>query len=1223
MLAAVAGPPAGPPRNNHAVAPMASESSTHAVRSVHAPAPPESGQPLVAMVGLLPKPAAVRVGDRLYVNQPVCELTGYRSDELATVDQWFKTLYGQRHLAMRLIYERHRRSEERSATVMPLTCRDGTPCYVEFALSRQQDTEVWLLSDVTERVTSDERFRLLFELSADAHFLHDESGIIDCNRAAIEIAGYGTKARLIGLHLGSLLEPEGEGPDFQAMASLARANGHHRCDARLRTAKDTHVPVEVMLTSVQLAGRPMLLVALHDLTERNKAADALRASEERFRQIAEAAGEYIWEIDAEGCYRFVSVRIADVLGRPVDAIVGHEMFDFVVAEDRALLRQWFDEIRREKCAFRDVELRSTRPDGAVVRRRESGQPIIGPGGELLGFRGVGQDITRLHAAEIERMRTEARFRELIEGSIQGIVIHRRFKPLFANKAFADMYGFDSVAAVLAEDDIFPMIGEAGEEEHEEAWQRQLAKRQPAYPSRREVRRRDGQTMWVDILPRPIDWMGEPAMQITIVDATQKHLADQAVQRVERHLSDAVESINEGFTLWDANDRLVMCNQRFRRMKPGFDEIAVPGASVQELAPLMTGRDLDGPALDAWVAARRATLDGDLLLRREERIGGRWYMISERRTADGGAAGVYSDIDTLKRNEEKLRANEEILNRYISDLEESRARVEEQSQRLAELAEMYASERAKADAANEAKSHFLAMMSHELRTPMTGVKGMIDLLQRTPMTKEQERYVDTLRRSADALLTLLNDILDYSKIEAGRLTIEHTDFDLRGLCDEVLALFSDKALERATVLRARIDPDVPATLIGDPTRLRQILSNLVGNAVKFTDKGFIEVRIQRDRTQAESGLRLRFEVEDTGIGLSEEQIGRLFNAFVQADASTTRKYGGTGLGLAICRRLVEAMNGEIGVVSTPGEGSTFWFTILVGQVDSGGADGGEAEPAADADAVPGEAPAAASDRIRVLLAEDNPVNRMLIVSMLTGMGYQVDAVENGLQAVRQISRDPGCYDLVLMDMQMPEMDGPTATRTIREMPEPACRLPVIALTANASPEHRRSYLKAGLDEVLTKPIDWSRLDQVLRGLVANRQSAVGEDQPEAAEAPGSPVPDGLINVHTLRQLSVAMGRQTLKEMTELMLATAEQSMGDLKKASAAGDMKAMGEVAHCLKGVAANFGAVRVAELAAALQHPDRLDRPAEAVLADLEQAVAKTSEALTGDFDRILGEETA
>lgn len=1188
---------------------------------------------MASMVDLLPKPAVVRSGDALFVNQATCELTGFEPDQLSSVDQWFKTLYGQRHLAMRLIYERHRRTSDTSVTVMPLSRRDGTHCYVEFALSRDGDTEVWLLSDVTERVTSDERFRVVFELSADAHLLHDDTGVIDCNRAAIDITGFGSKARVIGTHLSDILLPERDGDEngaasFEVMAQQARANGHHRSDGRLRTATGDIVPVEVTLTSVQLGGRAMLLAVLHDLSERNKAANALRASEERFRQIAEAAGEYIWEIDADGCYRFVSVRIADVLGRTVDHIIGQQMFDFVVEDDRMLLRQWFDEIKREKSAFRDVELRSTRPDGSVVRRRESGQPIIGPDGALLGFRGVGQDITRLHAAEIERMRTEARFRELIEGSIQGIVIHRRFEPLFANQAFAAMYGFDSVEAVLDEASICGMICETGCSTTEDLWQEQLSRRQPAYPVRREVRRRDGETIWVDILPRPIDWMGEPAIQMTVVDATQKHLAEKAVQRIERHLSDAVESINEGFVLWDADDRLVTCNDRFRRMNAELESSVVPGVSVAELEPLMLGSQggANAEAGDGqdWMARRRNALDQDHLLRREEQIAGHWYMVSERRTSDGGAVGVYSDIDALKRNEEKLRKNEEILNHYISDLEKSRARVEEQSQRLAELAEMYASERTKADAANEAKSHFLAMMSHELRTPMTGVKGMIDLLQRTELSTEQDRYVDTLRRSADALLTLLNDILDYSKIEAGRLTIEQTDFDLRGLCDEVVELFDERASERSTTIQTRFADDIPSSVVGDPTRVRQVLSNLIGNAVKFTEKGFIELRVRGDANASENGLRLRVEVEDTGIGLSQEQMDRLFNAFVQADASTTRKYGGTGLGLAICRRLVEAMNGEIGVTSTVGEGSTFWFTMVVDQTE-------QPEPKADMSAVVDDialesrqAPESPNG-IRVLLAEDNPVNRMLIVSMLSGMGFHVDAVENGLQAVRQVGNDPD-YSLILMDMQMPEMDGPTATKAIREMADPICRIPIIALTANVSPEHRKGYLQAGLDEVLTKPIEWEHLNQVLRKLAM--EPATVDDQADAvAETESSPQqrPDiaELFNTGILEQLSAAMGRQTLKDMAILMLGTAEQSMADLRKASADGDMKAVSEVAHCLKGVAANFGAVQVTELASSLQYHENLDRPMGDVIADLEVAVKATGEILTKDFDLLVADEAA
>ncbi|MEZ5670622.1 MAG: PAS domain S-box protein, partial [Alphaproteobacteria bacterium] len=1128
-------------------------------------------------------------------------------------------------------------------TVMPLTTRDGTHCYVEFALSRHDETEVWQLSDVTERVSSDERFRLLFELSADAHFLYDETGVIDCNRAAIEITGRGTKGRLIGMDLADILSPDAaigisgdsqrdrNGLAFSDMAALARANGHHRCDARLTTVSGISVPVEVTLTSVQLAGRAMMLAALRDLTERNKAARALRASEERFRQIAEAAGEYIWEIDADGQYRFVSARIADVLGHPVDQVTGRSMFDFVAAEDRELLLQWFEETKRRKAAYRDVELRSVKPDGSLVHRRESGQPIIEADGRLTGFRGVGQDITRLHAAEIERMRTEARFRELIEGSIQGIVIHRRFMPLFANKAFADMYGFGSVDEVLAESDIFPMVCEADAGGYDQVWANQLARRQPAYPSRRVVRKRSGEKMWVDILPRPIDWMGEPALQITVVDASQKHLAEQTVQRVERHLSDAVESINEGFALWDSDDRLVMCNQRFRRLAPGFDDVAVPGASFRDILRAMQpevatagpGHAEDGGApgndIALLCAQREETLAREALLRKEFRIADHWYLISERRTADGGTVSVYSDIDALKRNEAKLRHNEEILNHYISDLEISRSRVEEQSQRLAELAEMYASERTKADAANEAKSHFLAMMSHELRTPMTGVKGMIDLLQRTALSTEQDRYVDTLRRSADALLALLNDILDFSKIEAGRLTIENTEFDLQTLCEEVLTLFEDKADDRSTVMRLRFDPAIPTPLVGDPTRLRQILNNLVGNAVKFTEKGFVEVRVRPDGAQPETGLRLRIEVEDTGIGLSEEQIARLFNAFVQADASTTRKYGGSGLGLAICRRLVEAMHGEIGVASTPGQGSTFWFTMVVDTARAEGAEPQVEQPAAAPDPAPTVTPEQAAG-IRVLLAEDNPVNRMLIVSMLSGMGYKVDAVENGLKAVQRITQDTG-YNLVLMDMQMPVMDGPTATKAIRDLPAPARRVPIVALTANASPEHRRGYLEAGLDEVLTKPIEWPELDRVLRTL--STRPAEEEDVPEAATDARAAAPAALdrtlIDANALHQLALAMGRESLRDMVAMMLSAAEKNLNELRAADAAGNRTQLSEVAHCLKGVSANFGAVRVAELAAALQYVDDLERPIPDVIADLADAVAATAAVMNAEFDALVG----
>lgn len=1196
------------------------------------------GHPLADMLDLLPKAAAIRDGDALRVNQATCDLTGFPPEAIATVDDWFRSLYGERHLAMRLIYERHRRSGDAVSTVMPLNRVDGSAIYVEFALARHNRIEVWLLSDVTERVTSDERFRLLFELTADAHFLFDDAGVVDCNRAAVEITGRGTKARLLGIQLADLMVPDScccedgiEGSDpgrdgFQAMTELARANGHHRCDACLRTADGAEIPVEVTLTSVRQGGRALMLAALHDLSERKKAADALRASEERFRQIAEAAGEYIWEIDADGRYRFVSDRIADVLGRPVNEIIGRSLFDFVADSDRTLLQQWFAETKQSHLPFRDIELRGTKPNGSAVRRRESGQPIIDQDGALLGFRGVGQDTTRLHAAERDRARTEARFRELIEGSIQGILIHRKFKPLFANQTFADMYGFESVDAVLAETDIFPLICGTDEGGYEQAWQRQLSGTDADdYPARQEVRKLSGEKIWINSMVRPIEWMGEPAIQITTLDATQKHLAEENVQRVERHLRDAVESINEGFALWDADDRLVLCNERFRRLLPAFEDAAVSGAAFGDLAELMsqgeTGMtDVAGPD---WLTTRKATLERDRLLRSEFRVDNRWYLISERRTADDGIVSVYSDIDTLKRNEEKLQHNEDILNHYISDLEDSRTRVEEQSQRLAELAEMYASERAKADAANEAKSQFLATMSHELRTPMTGVMGMIDLLQRTSLSTEQDRYVDTLRQSADSLLTLLNDILDFSKIEAGRLTIEQTDFDLRGLCGEVAALFRERADDRNTAVRVRVAPDVPEIVLGDPTRLRQILNNLVSNAVKFTENGFVEIRAELDEIQPHEGVFLRFEVEDTGIGLSPDEIDRLFNAFVQADTSTTRKYGGTGLGLAISRRLVEAMQGKIGVESQPGRGSVFWFTMIaLEQGDAptvhnpaGGADSAAASVSDPVMPAPGS-------QVRVLLAEDNAVNQMLIVSMLTGMGYQVDAVDNGREAVEHVARDPG-FDMILMDMQMPEMDGPSATKAIREMPGRGNSIPIVALTANASPEHRRGYLDAGLDDVLTKPIEWKRLDAAIRALAIPADSdRPAEDTKNGASAGTHPNARqvALFDIDALRQLEAALGPDSLREMVDLMLITARQSLAELRQFSAAGNMAALAEASHCLKGVAANFCATHITHLAAKLQDVDTLAEPVDDVLAALAEAIVDTEAAIGATLAGLVSE---
>ncbi|HYD98332.1 MAG TPA: ATP-binding protein [Alphaproteobacteria bacterium] len=448
-------------------------------------------------------------------------------------------------------------------------------------------------------------------------------------------------------------------------------------------------------------------------------------------------------------------------------------------------------------------------------------------------------------------------------------------------------------------------------------------------------------------------------------------------------------------------------------------------------------------------------------------------------------------------------------------------------------------KAAAEAAARAKGQFLAMMSHEIRSPMTAVMGTLDLLADSPLGAEQRRWVEAMGGQAAALRTVLDDILDFSKIEAGHLSLEAVDFAPAELVGGVAALYAAGAAAKSVAVRHEIAPGVPAALRGDPTRLRQVLSNLVSNAVKFTEAG--EVLVAADALPEGTGWRLRLTVRDTGIGIPAELQPRLFLPFVQADGSTTRRYGGTGLGLSISRLLVEAMGGTIAIESAAGRGSAFTVDIPVGAAVGG--------------------PAAAPDRpaavrgLRLLLVDDVEANRLLIGAMLERAGHSVTAVDGGAAGVAAVKA--GGFDAVLMDVQMPEVDGIEATRRIRALPAPQCRVPVVALSADVLSETRALGLAAGIDAYLGKPVDWAELGRTLDRLTAGRPPA----RPPGREA---------LDLAVIGQLRGLIGAKADEMLAELPAFIANQ-MATIAEAAERGDANAARAAAHALRGPTSSFG----------------------------------------------------
>ncbi len=1136
----------------------------------------------------------------LYLSARYCEILGYGPDQLrpANLEQWLALVHPDDRSRIEAdIAALDDPAVGRSPFTMEfrMACRDGAWRWVlarGMVLARDADGRPLRMSgtlgDISDRSAAElARMAAMLDALPGALLLAERGGKVRQANAAAEAVFAAEAGKLAGASMELLIPDAMRDSPGRPRELFARP----KMPGRVLTARRSdgqYFPAMVQLAPLQLGGQALVLVSLRDMTQRQRAEEALQASSERYRLIVQTAAEGIWMCDANDQTSFVNPTMARMLGYQVEHMMGRPMADFMDPECDAMRQRRLPGGAAD--AGEPAEGRFYRQDGSSLWALLSTSTVNADNGSYAGTLTMVTDITDRRLAELALRHSNQRLASVFNAVTNGLLVFDAAGNIVeCNAAASRMLGRAAARGAGQWDGVHEDGRRYSAPEHPVA--QALATGQPVRDVVMGVAGANGDTCWLSVNVEPMREEHGPGSMLvaSLTDITYRKRSEDALRQGEQRLQEIIQMMPIGLYIKDKDSRMLLmnraCEQQFGYRFGELNNGDTTAFHAPEEVAAMRAKDLEA-------FAQRSLIDYEESIWNPALGQSRQLRTFKKPVFDAHGAPDYLicmaiDISDSKANERALRE----LNEHLE---------ERVAQRTAQLEEA----RQQAEEASAAKGQFLAKMSHEIRTPMNGVIGMAYLALKTELEPRQRDYLEKIRFAGEHLLRIIDDILDISKIEAGKLEIEDVDFSLDHVIQTLTTVVAPKAASRGLRLSFEIDPALPPVLRGDPLRLGQVLINYVNNAIKFSEQGSIEVSVKQLLADEEACL-LRFEVRDHGIGLSEAEQGKLFQAFQQADTAITREYGGTGLGLAICKQLAQLMGGEVGVQSKPGEGSTFWFTARLGVSPRGLPDViNEVNAAAAAllDSARSTAAMSALKDARILLVEDNTFNQQIALEMLEEAGSSVCLANNGAEALDLLHQAD--FDCVLMDVQMPLMDGLEATRRIRADPALASTR-VLAMTATATKDDRERCLQAGMDDFIAKPIQPALMYQKIASWLPEREAGeAGADSARprppgrAAFRPTLAGDPAIIDLSVLAQL-LGYHPHKIRKFAFKFLQTTEAGFNEMEAALAAGELQKVRELGHRIKSSARAVGALGMAELCLQLEQlaPDAGDASAGAAAA--------------------------